>query len=254
MGMLAGASRSFEGSYPSDPVGTISFSAGLESVSDNGLIDSTEFDEGSGAVLGAQASVWSRGRSSIRQISFRLSGSPGWDGDRWISAEMEGAVNLPGLPGSPGTRLFAGCVLAGGAPLQYSYRPGGGLAAGGILGWLLPPAGFVSPLEHYFVAEGPALPGYGESATHGRIGIGLGETISLAPLPLSIFADAGWIEDSIDEITASSLVSNAGLSLDAAFLRVWFPAWVSDPPPGEDNWEMRWRFAFSLWGLGSLLM
>lgn len=246
--------RGFEGRYPSDPVRTISFTAGLESVSDNGLLDSTEFDEGFGAVLGAGASIWSRGRSGIRQVSIRLSGSPDWDGDRWISAETEGAVNLPGLPGSPGTRLFAGCVLAGDAPLQYSYRPGGGLAAGGILGWLLPPAGFVSPLEHYFVEEGPALPGYGESGKHGRIGIGLGETISLQPLPLSIFADAGWIEDSMADITASRLVSNAGLSLDAAFLRVWFPAWVSDPPPGEENWEMRWRFAFSLWGLGALLM
>ena len=118
---------------------------------------------------------------------------------------------------------------------------------------MLPPSGYLSPLEHYFVESGPAMPGYGESDLHGTIGIGIGETVSLSPLPVSVFADVGWIEDSFGDLSMPGMLANAGLSLRAAFITAWFPAWVSDPPDGEDEWEMRWRFAFSLWGLASLL-
>jgi len=99
----------------------------------------------------------------------------------------------------------------------------------------------------------PSLPGYGDSGRHGRIGIGLGETLQIPAVPLFLFADAGLVEDSAEDLSFSAVFSDAGIGLDWAFLKAWFPAWVSDPRPGDDCWKMRWRFAFSLWGLVSLL-
>lgn len=244
--------RTFEGVYPSDPSGSVSAGASFESVSDNSMLDGSEYEEGCGAVLEASASSWDMGMSSYRNAWIALRGSPDWGGEPWIAVEAEGSVGLTALPGTPGTRVFAGCASEG-TPLQHSYRPGGGLASYGALGWMLPPSGYLSPLEHYFVESGPAMPGYGESDLHGTIGIGIGETVSLSPLPVSVFADVGWIEDSFGDLSMPGMLANAGLSLRAAFVTAWFPAWVSDPPDGEDEWEMRWRFAFSLWGLASLL-
>jgi len=72
-------------------------------------------------------------------------------------------------------------------------------------------------------------------------------------VPLFLFADAGLVEDSAEDLSFSAVFSDAGIGLDWAFLKAWFPVWVSDPRPGDDCWKMRWRFAFSLWGLVSLL-
>ena len=247
------ASRSFHGFYPSDPWRSVWAYAGFESVSDASVVGEDEFDEGYGVVLRAGASTYSRGMSSTRMASLGAGGSPGWgDGDGWFSISFTGTLRLPCVPLEPRTRLFAGRAW-GDVPTQYGYRPGGGLDVDGTLGWLLPPDGWASTRERYFVEDGPSLPGYGDSGRHGRIGIGLGETLQIPAVPLFLFADAGLVEDSAEDLSFSAVFSDAGIGLDWAFLKAWFPVWVSDPRPGDDCWKMRWRFAFSLWGLVSLL-
>lgn len=241
-------SRSMRGLYPSDPSWTVWGSAGLSSVSDNSIIGEEEYTEGHGAVLGLGVSRWSWGMSGSRWASMELQGGPDWAGGKWLAASFEGSMSFSRLPGNPGTRLFAGRVW-GDAPLQNLYRPGGGLRADGILGWLMPPDGDISPAGHYFVDSGPALPGYSDSPAHGVIGVGLGETLKIPVLPMSLFADGGWIVNSSKDLDADNMIANAGISVDAGFVQAWFPAWVSDPQPGDGEWEFRWRLAFSLWGL-----
>jgi hypothetical protein len=241
-------SRNMSGPFPSDPGMSLSIGASLESVSDASIPGVDDFSEGHGLLLSAMASRWSWSMSGVSTASVSLSGCPDWSGDGWASLAFEGSMSFSRLPGTPGTRLFAGRIW-GDAPLQHQYRPGGGLNAGGVLGWLLPPDGDISATEHYFVESGPALPGYGDSPVHGRIGIGLGETVRIPVVPFTVFADAGWVENSAGDISLDGMLVNAGVGIDAGFVQAWFPAWVSDPLPGDDEWELRWRLAFSLWGL-----
>jgi hypothetical protein len=241
-------SKSIQGPFPSDPSWSLWGSAGLSSVSEDSMIGPEEYTEGHGAVFAFGASRWSWGMAGSTWISAGLQGSPDWASEKWLSASLEASFSLQSLPGTPGTRLFAGRVW-GEAPLQNLYRAGGGLRVGGPLGWMLPPDGDISPTGHYFVESGPALPGYGDSHAHGRVGIGLGETIRMPAVPVSLFADAGWVAGSSGDLTADNMIADAGIGLDATFVQAWFPAWVSDPQPGEDEWEFRWRIAFSLWGL-----
>lgn len=243
-----GASWNHSGPYPSDPSHTLWSSISFEGVGDDPVLDAGEYSAGSGAVIQAGASRWEWTRSGARWGHVSLCASPSWDGEEWVSASFEGTLTLSDLPFDPGTRLFAGRVW-GDAPLQHLYRPGGGLQAGGVMGWILPPDGDISPSEHYFVESGPALPGYGDDPARGRIGIALGETLKMPVLPLTLFADAGWIEGSSRDLTAADIISDAGIGVNAGFVQAWFPAWVSDPLPGDDQWELRWRLAFSLWGL-----
>jgi hypothetical protein len=241
-------SRNMRGLFPSSPSTSLYAGAGLESISDVSILGSGDYSTGTGLILDAGLSWWSWGMSGSKAISLALTGCPGWNGDGWLSLALDGSMSFSGLPGTPGTRLFAGRVW-GEAPLQHLFRPGGGLDTEGVLGWLLPPDGDISPTRHYFVESGPALPGYGDSPSRGRIGIGLGETVKIPVLPLTLFADAGWVAGSAEALTAEALMANAGIGLNAAFVQAWFPVWVSDPQPGDGEWEFRWRLAFSLWDL-----
>ena len=65
-------------------------------------------------------------------------------------------------------------------------------------------------------------------------------------VPLGVFAGTGWVGNSPGDLSDGSLVSNAGVVLDAAVVEAIFPLWVSDPVQGEDNWGFRWRFRVAL--------
>ena len=122
------------------------------------------------------------------------------------------------------------------------------------MGALLPPDGPLSPSEHYFVRSGPALPGYQGSMVRGRAALTLEQRLPL-PLPFlepEIFAGAGWVEDGFREFSSDNLIANAGIALRMAFLEALFPLWVSDPLPGDDHWELRWRVGLSPWGFPDL--
>lgn len=241
-------SRNLSGVLPSDPAVSMWVSGSLESVSDTAVSGGGRFTPGRGMVFSAGASRWSSGFSGSAFLSLRASGCPAWKDEEWASLELECSLASFSLPGAPETRLFAGRSW-GVTPLQYLFRPGGGLSEGGPAGWLLPPDGPLSPSEHYFVESGPAMPGYGRHPGGGSIGVGLGGTVHMPSVPVSLFADAGWVENSTRELSEDDLLADAGVALDLGLVRAWFPAWVSDPLPGEDEWDFRWRIALSLFML-----
>lgn len=238
-------SRSMRGALPSDPAASMWVSGSLESVSDTTTGGGGRFTPGRGAVISAGASRWSSGISGSAFLSFRASGCPSWEGAEWASLEFECSLASFALPLDPGARLFFGRAW-GETPLQYLFRPGGGLSEHGPAGWLLPPDGPLSPSEHYFVESGPAMPGYGLHPGSGSLGAGLGGTVHLPSVPISLFADLGWVEDSMSGLTGGAMLADAGAALDLGLVRAWFPAWVSDPVPGSEEWEFRWRIALSL--------
>lgn len=245
------AVRSIGGRRFGEPAADLWAGIGLEGVSDIASVPGEgEYGEGCGAILDLGASTSVRNRSGSRRAGVSVRICPDWSGEPWIQARCEAVLTLESVPLSPGTRLFAGRVWGNAAP-QHLFRAGGGLAPEGVLGWLLPVDGEFSPLQGYFVESGPALPGYG--GRYGNIGIGLGETLRIPPLPLTLFADAGWVVGSAGGITMDNALADAGIGILAGFATIWLPAWVSDPPDDEDEWELRWRASFSLWGLSALL-
>ncbi len=152
------------------------------------------------------------------------------------------------LPGGfrASTRLNAGGV-GGNPPLQRMIRPGGGLLSKkSFVNAELSPDGSLSAQNHYFVRTGPALPGYGESRVRGKLGFSLEQRFIPVEIPIGIFAGAGWVGNTVDELLESSLFSNAGIVVNAAIVEVLFPLWVSDPLPGEDNLEFRWRVRIAI--------
>lgn len=241
-------SRSLSGALPSDPAISMWVSGSLESVSDTAILGGGRFSPGRGALISAGTSRWSSGILGSAFLSLRASLCPGWEGEEWASFELQGSFASSALPGSPETRLFVGRSW-GGTPLQHLFRPGGGVDVEGLPGWLLPPDGPLSPSERYFAESGPAMPGYGTHPDRGRVGIGLGGKLHLPSVPVSLFADAGWVADSESELSGDSLLADAGVALDLGLVRAWFPAWVSDPLPGDDEWGFRWRMALSVWML-----
>jgi len=133
------------------------------------------------------------------------------------------------------------------APVHRLVRSSGGLFAdNSLVGALLPPDGLLSPQEHYYVRTGPALPGYWNNTVTGRIGFSMEQRLMAGFVPLGVFAGTGWVGNSPGDLSDGSLVSNAGVVLDAAVVEAIFPLWVSDPVQGEDNWGFRWRFRVAL--------
>jgi hypothetical protein len=257
-GMGEAAARlgiSLPGRVQTDPRWGVGVGLALESVEDTTVLGGANIEEGTGIELD--------GALSYADENYRLSfygdasalASPGWSEGAYAAADLHLQVSLRIAGESLArTRFYLGRVI-GGVPVQRRLRPGGGLfPEDGIVGALLPPDGPLSPSEHYFVSSGPALPGYQGSMVRGRAALTLEQRLPL-PLPFlepEVFAGAGWVEDGFSEFSSDNLIANAGIALRMAFLEALFPIWVSDPLPGDDNWELRWRVGLSPWGFPDL--
>jgi hypothetical protein len=225
-------SRRLSGERPSAPVWDLCASLSYNSVSDTHFYGS-DVTPGHGAELSIDLERMSRNADGSLLLRGSLAASPSWDGGSWASMELELDVTrfLPFCITS--TRLFSGAASKG-TPAQERFRPGGGRFPEDVEGWLLPPDGQFSTGGHYLDRNGPAMPGYGAGA--GRVAIVLGEEIGIDGFPLFLFGDAGWVEESVSDLNASDLLGDAGIALDLAFARAWFPLWT------REGFDMRWRF------------
>ncbi len=162
-----------------------------------------------------------------------------------LSLEAETSQRLSG-GFSASTRVNAEGVTEK-APVQRMVRPAGGLFPGNSLeGAVLSPDGELSAINHYFVRTGPALPGYWNSIRRGRVGFSIEQRLISTDIPIGIFAGAGWVGSSSEELTNGTFLSNAGILVNAKMVEALFPLWVSEPVEGEDNWEFRWRVRITL--------
>jgi len=252
----AGITLSGRGRVPMDPRWSAGLEASLRSVEDTSVIGGANVEVGRGPVLDADFSYSDENYrlSVFGGASLRV--SPGWSGGGAYTVSelsLQASFRIGG-PLLAWTRLYVGRVT-GGAPVQDRLRPGGGLFPGdGLVGALLPPDGLLSPSEHYFVRSGPALPGYQGSPIRGRASVTVEQRLPI-PLPFlgpEIFAGAGWVEDGFGEFSGDRLLADAGVAVRLAFLEALFPLWVSDPLPGDDEWEFRWRVGLSPWGFPDL--
>jgi hypothetical protein len=144
------------------------------------------------------------------------------------------------------SRLYVGSVT-GDPPIQALLRPGGGLREEGMAGMLMPAVCPVSPSEHYFIRQGPALPGYLKDEGRYRFGLSFEERL-YAPLdlPLSIrpylFGGLGFLGESPESaFNSEGFRANAGLGVRFMILEGIFPLWISDPQEDEEEFEFRWR-------------
>ena len=242
------------GRVPSDPRYELSLEASYFSVRDTSVYGGENLDTGNGFQL--------EGRAGARDMEYLMSWgssaaatvSPGWDAGPYgrLDLELQLDTRIAGNMMAR-TRLYAGRVL-GDAPGHVLLRPGGGLFARGAIGAFLPPDGTLSPQEHYYVRTGPALPGYLESPLRGRVALSAEQRLPL-PLPFletEAYISAGWMTDDIDSLFSGGALMDAGLALRVAMLEIILPLWVSDPPPGNGNWEFRWRLGLSPAGFPSL--
>lgn len=77
------------------------------------------------------------------------------------------------------------------------------------------------------------MSGYGSGAD--RTALVLGEELGVEGFPVFVFGDAGWVRGAFSDLDRSSLLCDAGVGLDLAFARAWFPFWT------RDGFDMRWR-------------
>lgn len=223
--------RMISGDRPSDPVWDLAASLSYNSVSDTAYYGS-EVTPGHGAEVSVSAQRMMRNAYGALLLSGGAAASPSWNGRGWASLELELDVTryLPFCITS--TRLFSGIASAG-TPAQELFRPGGGRFPAGLEGWLLPPDGLLSAGGHYLDRSGPAMSGYGSGAD--RTALVLGEELGVEGFPVFVFGDAGWVRGAFSDLDRSSLLCDAGVGLDLAFARAWFPFWT------RDGFDMRWR-------------
>lgn len=238
----AGFSWGTDGPLAIDPRRMITFGAEMLSVSDTTVVGGENFQQGT--TLEFQAGVRFSQQMFNHSIATRVETfvNPGLIEDAYagLSIEAETSNRLAGkLIAS--TRMNAEGIV-GSAPVQRMIRPGGGLFQGNsLIEAILSPDGALSAGNHYFVRTGPALPGYWNSSLRGKYGFSIEQRLSLAATPIGLFAGAGWVGNSVDDLIHGSLISNAGIVVEAAIVEALFPIWVSDPVNGEENCEFRWR-------------
>lgn len=236
-----GVDCTISGRVPSDPAAGIGLEIGLFSVEDTTVYGGENLEEGSGLEAAAGLGFSDEGYRFCWKGDLEFLGSPGWEGGPYGRADLTLHLRTR-LSGdwSAGTRLYAGRV-AGDAPLHVLLRPGGGLFADGLIGAFLPPDGTLSPLEHYYVRSGPALPGYRESPLRGRAAVTIEQRLDLPFVPLEAYWAGGWIADGFEGFEGDAFMSELGVTLRLVMLEVLFPLWISAPAEGEDNWDFRWR-------------
>ncbi|MCD6587199.1 MAG: M1 family metallopeptidase [Candidatus Fermentibacteraceae bacterium] len=245
--LSTGISWHTKGTLAVDRRRAISFGTQIFSVTD------TTVYGGSNLQLGTSMEIQSGLRFSRRMFNMSYAAGlktfadPGFAGDAYAGVSFDAEMRNR-LSGSftASTRVNVEGVTEN-APVHRLVRSSGGLFAdNSLVGALLPPDGLLSPLEHYCVRTGPALPGYWNNTVTGRIGFSLEQRLMPGFIPLGLFAGTGWVGNSLEDLSEGSLMSNAGVVLDAAVVEAIFPLWVSDPAQGEDNWEFRWRFRVAL--------
>jgi hypothetical protein len=177
------------------------------------------------------------------------------------------------------TRLYVS-MFGGDPPLQR--RPSLGTASGATYfedpyyraQGTLPARGFTD--AHLFLPGGGDLHGYVDrlaypdnmAALNVLHEAGLPEilvpggipivTRNLSAIDVGIFGDAGFFWNNEQKLIDGKGLGNAGLTLayDMPYrlierllgdrkIRAYFPIWVSDPVPGEDNLEFRWLLTYS---------
>ncbi len=220
------------------------FSLGAEmlSISDTTVYGGDNIQTGTSMEI--QASLRLSKRSFNRSISAGLESffDPGLTGNAYagLSLEAETSQRLSG-GFTASTRVNAEGVTEN-APVQRMVRPAGGLFfENALVGAVFSPDGELSAINHYFVRTGPALPGYWNSIRRGRVGFSIEQRLSSTDIPLGFFAGTGWVGSSSEEFTSGTLLSNAGILVNAGIVEAIFPLWVSEPVEGENNWELRWR-------------
>ncbi len=232
----------------------VSLDMELFSVEDTTVYGGRNVEPGSGFEFSAGFSAIDRNYGISWKVDLNALASPGWNEDPY--ARVDGELNITSrIKGCylARTRIYAGRI-AGDAPAHVFLRPGGGLFAGGITGAFLPPDGSLSPLEHFYVRSGPALPGYWNSPLRGRAAVSIEQRVPVPSpfLSVEIFGGAGWLADGFGDISEDTLMANGGFAVRIAMLEVLFPIWVSDPVYGEDNWQFRWRIGLSPAGFPDL--
>jgi hypothetical protein len=249
-----GADYLRSGRVATDPHYRISLDMDLFCVEDTTVYGALNVEEGNAFEFTTCIAAVDRNYRLSWNGALSILASPEWNNEAY--ARIDGRIELTGrLWGDylARTRIYAGRI-AGDAPVQRFLRPGGGLFAEGIMGAFVPPSGSLSPLEHYFVRSGPALPGYWNSTLRGRAAFSIEQRLPLPSLfiPVEIFGGAGWLGDSFGDFSGDDILLNAGIAVRIAMLEAIFPIWVSDPEGDDSEWEFRWRIGLSPAGLPDL--
>ncbi|MFO8184721.1 MAG: hypothetical protein R6U39_11210, partial [Candidatus Aegiribacteria sp.] len=249
-----GADYLFSGRVASDLHGGLSLLARLFAVEDTTVYGSSNVEEGKGIEF--------TGGFSLADMNYHVSWdsrldamfSPGWNGGNYSRLDWETDITTR-VHGEKlaRTRIYAGRVF-GRAPAHALLRPGGGLFPSGTVGAFLPPDGPLSPGEHYYARNGPALPGYWNSDVRGRASFTVQQRLPLPlpVLPVELFGTAGWLADDFRDFSDNSFMADAGFAVRVAMFEVLLPLWVSDPADDEDEWEFRWRLGLSPAGFPDL--
>jgi hypothetical protein len=234
--LRTGLSLDLRGETPAAPSLGVDLGAGLSAVSDTSLYggDRTEVGDALEAELAA----------GLDWESYRLEGylggdlrlSPGWNGGPYGRVDLQAGLQ---------TRIWR--------RLTTHSRAGVCRAWGDLPPHVYPAvAGALSASPQLFRRGGCGLAGYGESPERGRWALSARQSLALPPYEvLGLLSPRAYIGAAATgrrarDISAAGLRSAAGLELLTPLGTAYFPLWLSHPPKGGGELDLRWALSLDL--------